>query len=211
MSEIANEKFAWSVIPCVSYLWLFLLATLSPITTCCRVDLYEAKHFAPLHLIHLGPKKTFFGKLAAKPKFWAPKIFSVGNSHPSEFFRKFARFQIIATSYPAYFFNPWSSWHTGIFTIHRYLRTYRACAWLTIMPGAGIPGGCGDKMTWVSMPFSSTICCTMWPGGTCIGIGTGGPLFDTIRTVAGPSSVQHNKDTDVLAGTYYCFSKRFYL
>lgn len=26
----------------------------------------------------------------------------------------------------------------------------------------------------------------MWPGGTCMGMGSGGPLFDTILTVAGP-------------------------
>ena len=50
-----------------------------------------------------------------------------------------------------------------------------------------MPGGCDDKMTLVSIPFSSMICCTMCPGGTCIGIGSGGPLLDTIRTVAGPA------------------------
>ncbi len=60
------------------------------------------------------------------------------------------------------------------------------------MGGAGIPGGWGDKITWVKMPFSSTICCTMWPGGTCMGMGKGGPLFDTIRTVAGPESTEGN-------------------
>ena len=38
------------------------------------------------------------------------------------------------------------------------------------------------------MPFSSTICCTMWPSGTCIGIGIGGPLLETILTVAGPTT-----------------------
>jgi len=30
----------------------------------------------------------------------------------------------------------------------------------------------------------------MCPGGTCIGIGSGGPLLDTIRTVAGPKTAQ---------------------
>ena len=45
-------------------------------------------------------------------------------------------------------------------------------------------------MTLVRMPFSSMICWTMCPGGTCIGIGSGGPLLDTIRTVAGPKTAQ---------------------
>ena len=49
-------------------------------------------------------------------------------------------------------------------------------------------GGCGERMTWVRMPCSSTICWTMCPGGTCMGMGTGGPLDDTIRTVAGPAT-----------------------
>jgi len=70
------------------------------------------------------------------------------------------------------------------------------------MPAAGTPGGCGDKMTCVSIPFSSTICCTMWPGGTCIGIGTGGPLFDTIRTVAGPSCTANRNSVLITSHKY---------
>ena len=53
------------------------------------------------------------------------------------------------------------------------------------VPG-GIPGIWGANITFVRMPCSSTICWTMWPGATCIGIGKGGPLLETIRTVAGP-------------------------
>ena len=57
---------------------------------------------------------------------------------------------------------------------------------LTVMGLVIMLCGWGESITCVSMPFSSTICCTMWPGGTDIGIGNGGPLFDTILTVAGP-------------------------
>ena len=65
--------------------------------------------------------------------------------------------------------------------------------------GVGCPGaagwgpgpiamGSGDKITCNSVPVWSTTCCTMWPGGTCIGNGMGGvELVDTIRIVAGPT------------------------
>lgn len=44
-------------------------------------------------------------------------------------------------------------------------------------------------MTCRSVPFSSTICCITWPGGTWTGIGIGGdPLWEIIGTVTGPEN-----------------------
>ena len=63
-----------------------------------------------------------------------------------------------------------------------------------------MPGGWEERMTLVRIPFSSMICWTMWPGGTCIGIGRGGPLFETIRTVAGPT--KNRPDQQPSANTY---------
>lgn len=51
----------------------------------------------------------------------------------------------------------------------------------------GIGTGCADRMTCLSVPVSSTICCTTCPGGTCTGSGMGGDAFvEIIRTLAGP-------------------------
>jgi len=65
-----------------------------------------------------------------------------------------------------------------------------------------MPGGCDDRMTFVSIPFSSMICWTMCPGGTCIGIGSGGPLLDTMRTVAGPASTHTSSHIIIVVNSY---------
>ena len=73
--------------------------------------------------------------------------------------------------------------------------------------------GSGDKITCNSVPVWSTTCCTMWPGGTCIGNGIGGDEFvDTIRIVAGPTKREGRHETNVnnwLSGislqySFYC-------
>lgn len=51
-------------------------------------------------------------------------------------------------------------------------------------------GTMGESMTWVRTPSSSTICCTKLPDGTCIGMGSGGPLLRINRTVAGPIMIR---------------------
>jgi hypothetical protein len=56
----------------------------------------------------------------------------------------------------------------------------------------GTMGGCGDRITCRSVPLSSTICWTTWPGGTCTGIAMGGDEFvDTIGTVTGPAKKRY--------------------
>lgn len=50
-------------------------------------------------------------------------------------------------------------------------------------------------MTCLNVPFSSTICCITWPGGTWTGMGIGGePLCDTIGTVTGPERRRKEKE-----------------
>ncbi|KAJ8868007.1 hypothetical protein PR048_031816 [Dryococelus australis] len=54
--------------------------------------------------------------------------------------------------------------------------------------GSGMMCWC-ERMTWRKVPFSSTTCCTMCPGGTWTGIAIGGDeLDDTIGTVTGPAT-----------------------
>lgn len=62
---------------------------------------------------------------------------------------------------------------------------------LTVIGLFIIWGCCEDNTTCINMPFSSTICCTRWPGGTVIGIAIGGPLCDTILIVAGPENTKY--------------------
>lgn len=49
---------------------------------------------------------------------------------------------------------------------------------------------CGDSITCLRVPFSSTICCSTWPTGTWTGTAMGADEFvDTIGTVTGPGIV----------------------